>query len=135
MKIVTCLDYSSFTEEVLTTIKSFISSISNPQITVLHIIDQQLFYPVTGYEIPLGEDIEKNSAELQELCIKYLGNSINYIAAYGIPALKADEMLAGMDYDLLIAGSHSRHDLGSRLVGSFAEHLLRNSTKPILIIP
>jgi nucleotide-binding universal stress UspA family protein len=39
-----------------------------------------------------------------------------------------------MNYDLLIIGSHSRHNLGSRLLGGIAEHLLRNAARPVLVI-
>ncbi len=135
MKIIICLDYSSFTERVLSTTKSFIDSLNSAEITVLHIIDEQLFYATTGYEIQLGENLESESDELKELCIQYLGADVNYIVEYGIPKLKIDEMIAQINYDLLIAGSHSRHGLGERLVGSFAEHILRNCKKPVLIIP
>lgn len=135
MNIVICLDYSSFTEEVLNTAGSFISSLKEAEVTVLHIIDEQLFYATTGYEVQLGEDLESESKKLEALCMEYLGPDIVYNSAYGIPQLKIDEMLGELNYDLVIAGSHSRHGLGERLVGSFAEHLLRNTTKPVLIIP
>ena len=135
MKIIICLDYSSLTEEVLNTTKSFINSLNSAEITVLHVIDEQLFYATTGYEIQLGEDLESESKKLEELCIQYLGADVNYMVEYGIPKLKIDEMLMQINYDLLIVGRHSRHGLGDRLVGSFAEHILRNSIKPVLIIP
>ena len=135
MKIFICLDYSSFTEQVLNTAKSFVESLKAADITVLHVIDEQLFFATTGYEVQLGEDLQSESKKLKELCIQYLGADVKYIEEYGIPQLKIDEVLKEMDYDLLIAGSHSRHGLGERLVGSTAEHLLRNSKKPVLIIP
>ena len=135
MKIFICLDYSSFTEKVLNTTKSFVESLKAADITVLHVIDEQLFFATTGYEVQLGEDLQNESKKLKELCIQYLGAGVKYIEEYGIPRLKIDEVLKEIDYDLLIAGSHSRHGLGERLVGSTAEHLLRNSKKPVLIIP
>lgn len=135
MKIILCLDYSSFTEQVLGTVKTFIDSLNNAEITVLHIIDEQLFFATTGYEVTLGETLENESQELKELCIEYLGEEINFQEECGIPKLKVEEVLAEAEFDLLIAGSHSRHGLAGRLLGSFAEHLVRISNKPVLIIP
>ena len=135
MKIVICLDYSSFTEEVLSTVRTFVDTLISAEITVIHVIDEQLFYPTTGFEVQLGEDMESESKKLESLCIEHLGNNISYLVEYGIPVLKIDDMLSQIDYDLLVAGSHSRHGLGARLVGSFTEHLLRNTSKPLLIIP
>lgn len=135
MDIIICLDYSSYTEHVLKTVKKFTDGYKGSKITVIHIIDEMLFTPTTGYEIQLDETINEESAELKRLCTQYLGHSINYIEECGIPKLKIDELLAEQDFDLLIVGNHSRQSLGRRLVGSVAEHLLRNVDKPILIIP
>ena len=135
MNIVLFLDYSSFTENVLETVKSFTTLVHGHSITVVHIIDEQLFYPTSGFEVALGETMHHESEELEELCKEYLGEGITYIEEFGIPKLKAEEKLEELEFDLLIAGSHSRHGLGSRLLGSFAEHLLRISKKPVLIIP
>jgi nucleotide-binding universal stress UspA family protein len=134
MKIILCIDYSSFTEKMLNTVKYFVASIKEPEITVLHIIDQQLFYGTTGYEVQLNEDLQRESKELKELCILNLGPNVNYMEEYGIPNLKINEVMQ-TDHDLLIIGSHGRHGLRERLVGSTAEHVLRNSKKPVLVVP
>ncbi len=135
MKIVLFLDYSSFTEKVLESVSSITQSFADAEISVVHIIDEQLFYPTSGFEVALGETMHNESEELKEMCILYLGEGIGYIEEFGIPKLIAEEKLKELNFDLLIAGSHSRHGLGSRILGSFAEHILRVSKKPVLIIP
>lgn len=135
MKILICLDNSSFAEKLLAAVKTFTDSFTSAAISVVHIVDEQLFYPTTGYEVQLTETLQSESKKLKELCIQYLGPDVNFVEEFGIPRLKIDEVLNEMDYDLLIAGSHSSHGLGERLMGSFAEHLLRISKKPVLIIP
>jgi len=120
MNIVLCLDNSSFTEKVLTIVKSFVDSLKASEITVLHIIDEQLFYPTTGYEVTLDETLRNESVQLKELCIEYLGASVKYVEECGVPKLKIDEMLGQVAHDLVIAGSHSSHGLGERIMGSFA---------------
>ena len=135
MKIILCLDYSSFTEKALYTTKLFVESFKSADLSVLHVIDKQLFFATTGYETQLGADLERESKALKELCVQYLGANVKYIEEYGIPNLEIDRVIEQNEYDLLIIGNHGRHGLGERLLGSTAEHLLRHSKKPVLIIP
>ena len=135
MRIILCLDYSTFTEKVLATMQTLTQSIKDCKISVIHIIDQTLFTGGTGFEIQLNEDLENDGQNLKKLSTQYLGNGINFIEEYGIPRQKIDEILGGTDYDLLAIGSHSKSILGTRRIGGVAEHLLLNSTKPVLIIP
>jgi len=135
MQIVLCLDYSSFTEKILSEAKKLTEDLKAVDLTVIHVIDQALFYATTGFEVQLGEQLDEESKALHKLCVENFGPGVKYLEEYGIPRLKIDEMLEDMQYDMLIVGSHSRHGLGERLVGGVAEHLLRTGRKPILIIP
>lgn len=135
MRIILCLDYSTFTEKVLATMQTLARSIKDCKISIIHIIDQTLFTGGTGFEIQLNEDLKNDGEDLRKLSIQYLGNDIGFIEEYGIPRQKIDEILADEDYDLLAIGSHSKSILGTRRIGGVAEHLLLNSTKPVLIIP
>ena len=135
MKIIIFVDYSSFTEHLLSSVKGIIGSFKAPEITVVHVIDERLFYATTGYEVQLDEEINDESSKLHELCHQYLGENIHYVEDFGIPKQKIDECLEDQQYDIAIAGTHSRHNLGDRILGSIAEHLLKHSKKPVLIIP
>ena len=135
MRIVLCLDYSRFTEKVLVTMQTLVQSLKECKISVIHIIDQTLFTGGTGFEIQLNEDLQNDIENLKKLSVQYLGKDINFIEEYGIPRIRIDEILASSDYDLLAIGSHSKSILGTRRIGSEAQHLLINSTKPVLIIP
>ena len=134
MHIAICLDYSSFTEEVLTTMQSVVSSLKEYKVSIIHVIDEALFTAGTGFEIQLNEDLKRDSDGLKELSIQYLGENINYIQEYGIPRQKIDEILAVLDHDMLAIGNHSKSILGTPRLGGIAEHLLLNSTKPVLVI-
>ena len=135
MRIILCLDYSSFTEKVLAAMQQLTGSLKKCEVTIIHIIDESLFIGGTGFEIQLNEDLKKDSADLKRLAAQYLGNNINYIEEYGIPRLKIDAVLANSEYDMLAIGSHSKSILGTRRLGSIAEHLLLNSNMPVLVIP
>ena len=134
MRVILCLDYSSFTEQVLAAIQTIVKSFRECEIFVVHIIDESLFTGGTGFEIQLNDDLKKDGENLKTLSEKYLGSSITYIEEYGIPRQKLDEILASLDYDLLAIGSHSKSMLGTKRIGGIAEHLLLNSSRPVLII-
>ena len=110
-------------------------SLKKCEVTVIHIIDESLFIGGTGFEIQLNEDLKKDSADLKRLAAQYLGSDINYIEEYGIPRVKIDAILANSEYDMLAIGSHSKSILGTRRLGSIAEHLLLSSNMPVLVIP
>ena len=133
MHVVLSLDYSSFTEDVLSGTHAIIQAFKSYEISVIHVIDETLF-AAGGYEVQLNEELKKDGAHLKRMCIEYLGEKVHYIEAYGIPRQKIDELLANMQYDILVIGSRSRSLLGARLLGGVAEHLLRTSTKPVLVI-
>lgn len=135
MRIVICLDYSSFTQKILSVTQSIIITMDDTEVYVIHIIDQMLFSATTGYELQLNDDLQEESKNLKEMAVKYLGDKIQYIEDYGSPRVKIDEILGQIDYDLLVIGTHARRNLGERLMGGIAEHLLRNARKPLLIIP
>lgn len=134
MRIILCLDYAPDTENILTQMQAFVQSLKTYEISVIHIIDETLFASGTGYEMQLGEDLKTDSEQLKQLAIQYLGEKLNYIEAFGIPRQKTDEILAGLTYDLLAIGNRSKNMLGAWLLGGMAEHLLRNSPKPVLVI-
>ncbi len=134
MRIILCLDYSPFTEKVLAAMQGILQALKSYEISVIHVIDETLFSAGAGYEMQMNEDLKSDSKQLKKLSIQYLGEKVNYIEEYGIPRQKIDELLAASNYDILAVGSHSRSILGTRLLGGVAEHLLRNSPKPVLVI-
>jgi len=134
MHIALCLDYSSFTEEVLTAMQSVVQSFKEYKVSVIHIIDEALFTVGTGFEIQLNEDLKRDSGDLKKLSIQYLGANVNYIEEYGIPRQKIDGILGALDHDMLAIGNHSKSILGTPRLGGIAEHLLLNSAKPVLVI-
>ncbi len=135
MKLLICLEYASATIRIIAAIKTFSSQLTTVEITVLHIIDEQQFYATTGYESEIGKNAVAESNLLKEMCMKILGADINYIVEYGIPGLKADEMIAEIEHDLLIVGRHNRNVISELFLGSFAAHLVKQSRKPVLLIP
>lgn len=135
MKILICLDYSSLSEKILEFSKNLAAELKTADVTVLHIVDETLFFTTTGFEVQLGETLHSENTELKEMCIEYLGDNVKYVEEMGIPRLKAEEMLTAIDHDMILIGSYSRHSLAGRLMGGFAEHIMSISKKPVLFVP
>jgi len=135
MNIVVCVDFSTFTEKMMVTVAGFLSSVKDANVSVLHVIDESMYYAATGAEVAIGSQMESENKQLKEMVTIYLGKNIHYIEESGVPRIKITEVLNTLNYDLLVIGSHSTHGLGSRLMGGMAEHLMHNSTKPVLFIP
>jgi nucleotide-binding universal stress UspA family protein len=135
MKIVVCVDYASNTEEYLQRCKNFIDAVCLPETIVIHIVDETLFYPTSGFEVPAGDEIKAETEKMAALVAQFLPNNQQFIEEMGVPKQRIPEILAATEYDLLIMGTHSRHGLEKRLMGGLAEHLLSLSKKPILVIP
>lgn len=135
MKIAICLDYNTNTIKILSAAKHFISELKTADVTVIHVIDEMLFSTATGFETELSQTLANESRNLKELCQSYFGNDITYVEDYGIPRLKLDEVLAGLEYDVLIIGCQGVQGFAERIMGGVAEHLQSHSRKPVLIIP
>ena len=72
------------------------------------------------YEI--GNDLEKKLV-------------VNYVVKEGKPAKVLDELAEEMGITLVMITTHGTESLKDILLGSTAENLLRNTVKPILLIP
>ena len=54
---------------------------------------------------------------------------------FGKPADELTKMADEQNADLLVVGSHARDDIGSKLLGTVAERVLRQAKVPVLMIP
>ncbi len=84
-----------------------------------------------------GKDIvEDFKREIQEACP---GNcediSLTSIIKYGKPYLEILKVMEDEDVDLVLMGASGRHGLDRIILGSVAERVVRESTKPVLIVP
>jgi nucleotide-binding universal stress UspA family protein len=135
MNIVVCVDFSTFTEKMMATVAGFVAAVKDAHVSVVHVVDESMYYAATGAEVEIAHQIESENRQLKEMVTLYLGKNIQYIEESGIPRMKISEILNTLNYDLLVIGSHSTHGLGSKLMGGMAEHLMHNSHKPVLFIP
>ena len=84
-----------------------------------------------------------SGSAMDELGAAYLGSvrdmhgdeSWNWLLRHGNPGDAICAVADEIDADLIVMASHERSGLRRILMGSVAEHVLRNSHRPLLVIP
>lgn len=79
----------------------------------------------------------KKEAEqtLDELATMYNGKSIMKFIPEGLPTKDIIKTAEIWEADLIILGTHGRTGLMHLLVGSVAEHIIRHSKIPVMVVP
>jgi nucleotide-binding universal stress UspA family protein len=79
----------------------------------------------------------KKEAEqtLDELAAMYNGKSIMKFIPEGLPTKDIIKTAEIWEADLIVMGTHGRTGLMHLLVGSVAEHIIRHSKIPVMVIP
>ncbi|MEO8765134.1 MAG: universal stress protein [Ginsengibacter sp.] len=79
----------------------------------------------------------KKEAEqtLDELAAMYNGNELLKFMPEGHPAEDIIKTAQNWEADLIVVGTHGRSGLVHILVGSVAEHVVRHSKIPVMIVP
>jgi nucleotide-binding universal stress UspA family protein len=83
-------------------------------------------------------DIQKNnSANMVESTVKRLGGDmqVTHFTEYGATADGIITCSKEFGADLIVIGTHSRSGLDRLLMGSIAEHVVRHSEIPVLVVP
>lgn len=136
-KILIAVDDSAIAEKVVSTGFDFCEKI-DADIALLSVVDTSFLMTdgeVTISEMALMEKIDYK--KIHDLLIGKIlnGNKTRTFIEEGIPSetiLKtADEWGA----DMIILGTHGRSGLAHLFMGSVAEKVIRNSRKPLLIVP
>ncbi|WP_372913041.1 universal stress protein [Salinigranum sp.] len=107
-------------------------------VTFLHVID-----PVTagrsGTFVPSGSEewyrnARQDARDLFEELGETLGGDYETRTEVGRPARTIVEVIAEERHDHVVMGSHGRKGVSRILLGSTAEHVLRNSPVPVTIV-
>ncbi len=149
-KVLIALDYDPTAKKVAEVGFSFAKSMK-AEVILLHVIADTTYYsaieysPIVGFlgisepevsEFTTNGGLEKAIKHYLEKMKNLLGDdSIETIVKEG---LFADVILAtaiSEHADVIVMGSHSRGWLAEILMGSVTEKVLKNTTKPLLIIP
>jgi len=124
----------------------------NAEVGVVNIIEPMVVpQPAAGIDPLLGagmastmaEDMEimdiqkSHSGTLVDNIIKKLGGNmqVTHFTEYGATADGIISCSKEFGADLVVIGTHSRSGLDRLLMGSVAEHVVRHSEVPVLVVP
>ncbi|WP_338358846.1 universal stress protein [Yeosuana marina] len=111
----------------------------NAKVALLYVIDTSKALGNIDAGITAEEAliILKKEAEqtLDELAAMYNGTSIMKFIPEGLPSKDIIKTAEIWEADLIILGTHGRTGLLHLLVGSVAEHIIRHSKTPVMVVP
>lgn len=127
-KVMVPLDFSDNSSKILDVLWQMTDVIH--EVVFVHIIENTKNKPQLEHKkkesldklYEIGNDLEKKLV-------------VNYVVKEGKPAKILDELAEEMGITLIIITTHGTEALRDILLGSTAENLLRNTVKPILLIP
>ncbi|HEY8781827.1 MAG TPA: universal stress protein [Mucilaginibacter sp.] len=92
----------------------------------------------TGIEEMELMDIQKNQSEniVEQTIKKFAGDMpVTHFTEYGSTADGIINCCKEFAADLIVIGTHSRTGIDRLLMGSIAEHVVRHSEVPVLVVP
>jgi nucleotide-binding universal stress UspA family protein len=123
----------------------------NAAVGLVNIVGPALMPPLTATDPMIGiqtegigidelelMDIQKNQSEniVEQTIKKFAGDmSVTHFTDYGSTADGIVHCAKEFEADLIVIGTHSRHGLDRLLMGSVAEHVVRHSPVPVLVVP
>ena len=123
----------------------------NAEVGLVNIVSQAIMTPMTGAdpiigmpsagvgidELELLEIQKKQSESIVEQTIKRLAGDIpvTHFTEYGSTSDGIISCSKEFKADLIVIGTHNRTGLDRLLMGSVAEHVVRHSPVPVLVVP
>ena len=142
--IVTAVDFSNATPAVMEIAISLAKSF-NAELQLLHVIEPEPTFVTYGFSVTeypamasfRDETIRRAKARMEELLTqarKDVPRVVSHITE-GSPLLELLKQVKQSAADFVVIGSHGHGVLGSLLLGSVAEGMVRKAAVPTLIVP
>ncbi|HZY36103.1 MAG TPA: universal stress protein [Mucilaginibacter sp.] len=121
----------------------------NAAVGLVNIVEPAIITPVAGTDPMMGLstqgvdemellDIQKSQSEniVDQTIKKFAGDMpVTHFTDYGSTTDGIVACAKEFGADLIVIGTHNRHGLGRLLMGSVAEHVVRHSHVPVLVVP
>jgi nucleotide-binding universal stress UspA family protein len=138
-KILCPVDFSKFTEEVIT-YAADIAKHYGAELHVLHVIPNLTYF--TPYESFLTPEnlvaVEKNIQDEVERdfgkILKHIDMEIKRVVKTGVAFVEIIDYAKSEGIDLIVMGTHGRSGIEHILIGNVAEKVVRKSPCPVLTI-
>ncbi|BAU52241.1 universal stress protein [Mucilaginibacter gotjawali] len=123
----------------------------NAQVGLVNIVSPVIISQLTGADPIIGMplqgtgieetellDIQKSQSEniVEQTIKKFAGDlPVTHFSEYGSTADGIISCSKEFNADLIVVGTHNRTGLDRLFMGSVAEHVVRHSTVPVLVVP
>lgn len=92
-------------------------------------------YPLDYFSLDTQQDLKAQTFERVEKILKDAGYDVELYLRYGDPAHMIAQLCEEVKADLIVMESAQRKGVSRWLLGSVAEHLVRESPCPLLVLP
>lgn len=135
-RIVCALDFDERAEAVLW-LAAALAKESNAALCILHIAripNRDMDVPVPFEEDPIWE--REARSRLKDLAERSIPSEVNYEihVASGLPDLDIVGLAARIRADLIVIATHGRKGISHLIMGSVAEHVIREASCPVLVL-
>lgn len=142
-KILVCLDGSPLAEQILPHASAQTERFGSKMV-LLQVISARGTISAPGIEampipVPLDQMPQDEAAAKQYLeglaqPLRHKGLDVECLTLIGSPGERIVKYAEENDFDLVALATHGRSGLGRLVFGSVADHIIRNSGRPILLI-
>lgn len=81
----------------------------------------------------MRDDLER-ALVVEQHALEAAGYTVTTAVRFGDPAQEIAEAITSMDIDMIAMATHGRTGVSKLIMGSVAEHVLRNLTRPLLLV-
>lgn len=110
------------------------------EVALIHVVDPALAHTALGSGVPADRWLTLAQDEARELLRAFKARAaaeppvLEFIET-GPPAAKIVEAARQWSADLIVMGTHGRGPIGSILLGSIAQGVLRHAHCPVMVLP
>ncbi len=142
--IVVGLDFSDASKSVLNKAAELAEALG-ASLRLVHILEPQPSYSTYGFtteEFPMIQGFQNEARKHAERrldeaaeVLRGRGYDVATQIAVGSPTSEMESILENLEGAMLVVGTHGHNLVGSILLGSFAEAMVRKAVVPTLVVP
>lgn len=142
--IVAAVDFSDASEEVISKATEM-ARIFSGELRLVHVIEPQPSYSTYGFtteEFPVIQDFQRQAQDLAQKRLEEMRDALREDGidatsqlSVGSTTHEIASILETLEDSMLVVGTHGHNLVGSILLGSVAESLVRKAVVPTLVVP
>ncbi|HTI07905.1 MAG TPA: universal stress protein [Puia sp.] len=110
---------------------------TSAEIALVYVVDPEIVVGEGGYTAAdlINISIQQGREILEKLKRDFGSENVWLFTEAGNPAKTIIKLTKDWNADIIVIGTHGRKGISHLLMGSVAEHVIRHSSVPVLVIP